>query len=158
MSWGRYIYVYLLVHSNSQIERIANDFVIEQPAGVHDMKFINSGILITLDSRQVYRAINLHEERQKLKEGAKKVVCSPISEVQLEAETIYQRYLKNREGKFIKSYSNTIVSCSHNPKYKEIFLISKNAVYRGRLEKWTDYVHHMLVDEHNWELSLKLCL
>lgn len=67
MSWGRYIYVYILVYSNSQIEKITSDFVIEQPAGVHDMKFITNGILITLDSRQVYRAINLSEERQKIK-------------------------------------------------------------------------------------------
>lgn len=43
---------------------------------------------------------------------------SSINVTQLEAETYYQRYLKNQEGKYIKSYSNTIVSCSYNPRYK----------------------------------------
>lgn len=41
----------------------------EQPSAVHNMQFITSGILVTIDSRQVYRVINLHETKLKRKEN-----------------------------------------------------------------------------------------
>lgn len=37
VSWGRLIYVYTLVYSNSQIEKLHNEFILEQPSGVHNM-------------------------------------------------------------------------------------------------------------------------
>lgn len=37
-------------------------------------------------------------------------------------------------------------------------MIAKNSIYRGRLDKWTDYVSSLLLEERNWERALKLCL
>ena len=63
---------------------------------------------------------------------------------EIDSETMYQRNIKNQKGKTIKLYSNTIINCCFSTKFKEIFFIAKDAIYRGRLEKWTDYVYKLI--------------
>jgi tRNA A37 N6-isopentenylltransferase MiaA len=49
------------------------------------MQFINGGVLVTLDSRQVYRVINLLSVKMKVSDDTKVVPCEYINERQLEA-------------------------------------------------------------------------
>ena len=126
ISWGNLIFVYRFLPSNHSMEQLLHHFTITHPASIHNMQLITNGMLVTIDEHQKFRVINLEESLMNDK-------CFLISIDEMESEIMYQRYLKDRKGKNIKLYSNTVVNCSFYHKHKEIFFISKDAVYRGRL-------------------------
>jgi len=66
--------------------------------------------------------------------------------------------MKDKENKYIKSFTNTLINCSFNPEQKEIFFICKDSVYRGRLNKWSQFVYDLINLQKNFRQALKICL
>lgn len=71
---------------------------------------------------------------------------------------IYQRFLRDKNSKYIKSFNNTVISCSFNPKEKELFFICKNSIYRCRIHRWNETISEMINTNREYLKALKLCL
>ncbi len=104
---------------------------------------------MTLDNRQTFKTYMIEFESE--------VRHSLINETELQEEVIYQRFIRDKGNKYIKSFNNTIINCSFNPKEKEIFFICKNSIYRGRIFRWYEYVTN-LINEGKYLESLRTCL
>ncbi len=66
---------------------------------------------------------------------------------------VSQKYHKDRNLKPLRSFSNTI--CVLSESSKDIFVVSKDSVVRGRFCKWREFVE-LLFKEKKWVEALKL--
>lgn len=72
------------------------------------MEFISEGVLVTLDNEETFRSYRLW-----VNNGGGYLL---INETKNAESVNYQRFLKDKNNKYIKSYNNSVISCCFNPK------------------------------------------
>lgn len=60
----------------------------------------------------------------------------------LENDLIPQRIMKDKSGELIKNFTNRVSKCTQD--FKEVFLLTKGSVTRGRLHSWTDFIRYLI--------------
>jgi hypothetical protein len=84
------------------------------------------------------------------------VECSVIQVMEMDEEVIYQRFIKTKEQKYIRTFRNTVINCTFNSEQKEIFFITKNSVFRARLHKWTTFLSGMVNEQKNLKMAMRV--
>lgn len=68
-------------------------------------------------------------------------------------EILTQKYHKDKFGKSMKLSANTI--CISTEVNKEMYIITKDSIFRGRLFRWNDFTYG-LIKNQQWSETLKL--
>lgn len=121
-----------------------------QETPIYNMEFISEGVLVTLDNQQTYRSFRLWINSG----GGHQLLNQKV----IPEEVLYQRFIRDHSNRFIKIFNNTIISCSFNPRQKELFFICKNSIYRCRVYKWNEYISDLIIADDQCELALKVCI
>lgn len=79
-----------------------------------------------------------------------------VNSYELQAELVSQKQYKDKLGKPLKNCSNTFCQCITN-ETREVFLICKDRILRGRLFRWSEFVSGLISSKH-WREALKLLI
>lgn len=143
ISWGKSIYIYRYNSMNrpDKVYELEREYEWSEP--IFCLQMISLNILLVIDNKNTFKLLNVTQDINK---NAIK------HEMTLDFDLTPQRIMKDKSGDFIKNFTNRVSKCTSD--FKEIFLLTKGAVTRGRLHSWTDFIRY-LIKEKEWDQILK---
>jgi hypothetical protein len=90
------------------------------------MQMLSENMLLILDSNNRLQLVNLIDQQVK-------------HTYEMPWEVLAQRYHRDKLGKPIKNSSNTICQVNTD-KAKEVFIIGKDGIMRGRFFRWNEFI------------------
>lgn len=110
VGWDKLIYIYRLNDRPNGIETLELLDFVDLGFMIYNIQAITEGVLVLLDNRQMFHTFRLEVEPE--------LRLNLINEMELQDEVTYQRFLRGKGNRYLKSFNNTIISCSFNPKDK----------------------------------------
>lgn len=143
VSWGRVllIYKYNGLNRGDKLFELERQLPWSQP--ICNLQMLALNMLLVVDTKNSFVVVNISQDLDK---GAIK------NQTTLDSELYYQRVLRDSSNEPLRLYSNSVCKCVQD--FKEVFLLTKNSVIRGRLHRWTEFIRY-LIQERQWDQILK---
>jgi hypothetical protein len=125
VSWGCSVQLHAYDNSNRS-DQFSLHSTYKHSESVYNMQMLSENMLLILDSNNRLQLVNLIDQQVK-------------HTYEMPWEVLAQRYHRDKLGKPIKNSSNTICQVNTD-KAKEVFIIGKDGIMRGRFFRWNEFI------------------